>query len=317
MRVVPILLALSTSAFAQAKDGERAQDGLTPTDILPAGRFTGGARLAFALGEGTLEAGPASEDAELRQFLIVFEAQAGLGLGFEVEAQLPVAFSADFEVDGDGFELREEAKGLGDLGLALNYAVIRESKDDPQLFIGAFVILPTGDDDPGETELIVGNAVVTPGEEAGFGEGAFSFGFQAGVSKRMGNVEPYLLFRYLFAGTSDVDDVETDQADVGTLIFGLEIHAGEQVTVDLRAQLDFIGEEVDEDSTGAETTEEEHLGYGFQGRVYLSLGSQVALTAGAGITALEDHALDEESDFELTDTWVFGAELGLRVVFGR
>lgn len=315
MRVFPILLALSTSAFAQ--DGQRAQDGLTPTDVLPTGRFTAEARLIMTLGQGTLDTGPASIDGDIREFLVAFEAAAGLGLGFEIEARLPIAFTSEFSFEEGDAEFTQESKGLGDLELNLNYAIIQETKDDPQLIIGAFIVLPTGDDDPGEEEIVVGGVQIQDGEDAGIGDGAFGFGGQVGLSKRFGQVEPYFIFRYFVAGTSDVDDVETDHADVATILLGMEIHAGDQATIDLRAWVNINGEEVEEDDTGAETTEEKHASYGFQGRVYLSLGSQVAIVAGVGISAVEDHAIDEESQFELTDTWIFGAEFGLRIVFGR
>lgn len=312
---LPVFLALSTPAFAQ--DGSRAQDGLTPTDILPVGRFTAEARLIMSLGEGTLDAGPASIDGDIRQFLVAFEAAAGLGLGFEIEAQLPVAFTSEISFEEGNAEFTEEEKGLGDLTLGVNYAIIQQKGEEPQLIVGAFILLPVGDDDPGLAEIVAGGTVIQNGEEGGIGDGAFGFGGQIGLSKRFGNVEPYFVFRYFVHGESDVDDIETDHADIATILLGLEIHAGDQATVDLRAWVNINGEEVDEDATGAETTEEEHASYGFQGRVYLSLGSQVAIVAGVGISAVEDHALDEQAQFELTDTWLFGAEFGLRIVFGK
>jgi hypothetical protein len=315
MRVFPILLALSTSAFAQ--DGQRAQDGLTPTDVLPTGRFTADARLLLSFGEGTLDSGPASLDGDIRQFVAVFEAAAGLGMGFEIEAQLPVAFTSELSFEESGVEYTEESRGLGDLSLGLNYALIQQAKDEPQLIVGAFILLPVGDDDPSEPEISGAGIFDQPGEEGGIGDGAFGFGGQIGVSKRFGQVEPYFVFRYFVHGESEQDDIETDHADVATLLFGLEVHAGDQITLDFRAQVDVVGEETDEDELGDETTEEEHLTYGARGRIYLSLGSQVAIVAGVGISAVQDHALNEESDFDLTDTWLFDAEFGLRIVFGR
>lgn len=313
---LPVFLALSTPAFAQ--DGARAQDGLTPTDVLPVGRFTADARLVMAVGEGTLDSGPATIDGDIRQFLAVFEAALGLGMGFEVEAQLPVAFTSEISFDESGIEFTEESRGLGDLSLGVNYAIIQQKGDEPQLIAGAFILLPVGDDDPSEPEITGAGPFNQPGEEGGIGDGAFGFGGQIGVSKRFGNIEPYFLFRYFVHGESEESDIETDHADVASIILGLEIHAGDQATIDLRAWVDIRSEEVEEDTnTGAESTEEEHASYGFQGRVYLSLGSQVAIVAGVGISAVEDHALDEQSQFELTDTWLFGAEFGLRIVFGK
>src|SRR5688572_32445475 len=120
---LPLFLALSTSAFAQ--DGARAQDGLTPTDVLPMGRFTANARLAMSLGEGTLESGPASLEGDIRNFFVIFEAAAGLGMGFEIEAQLPVAITSEVSFEESGVEYTEESRGLGDLTLGANYAIIQ------------------------------------------------------------------------------------------------------------------------------------------------------------------------------------------------
>lgn len=315
---LPLLLSMAATAAAQ--DKKNAQDGLTPTDVLHTLRVTADARLQASLGQGTLEIGPASEDVDLKEFSVLFQAAVGLGMNFEVEASLPVAFTSEFEVDAAaGTEFRVEEQGLGDLTLGVNYAILRDNGDDPQLLIGAFVVLPTGDDDPAEAEIVVNNVVQQAGDEGGIGDGAFSYGFQIGLSKRFSNLEPYFLFRYLVGGDSDVDNVETDHADVATLLVGLEIHAGDQATVDLRAVLSMNSGEVDKLANGTEETEEAHLSYGFQGRVYLSLGGQVALVAGVGIIAVEDHALIEESPaaFELSDTWVFGAEFGLQISFGK
>lgn len=318
MRVLPILLAMSTSAFAQGKDGERAQDGLTPTDVLQMGRFTVDARLLMSIGSGTLEAGPGELEGEIRQFVAVFEAAAGLGAGFEIEAQLPIAFTSELSFDEGGVEFSEESKGLGDLTLGLNYAIIQQTADEPQLIIGAFILLPVGDDDPSEPEITGTGLFDQPGEDGGIGDGAFGFGGQVGLSKRFGNVEPYFLFRYFVHGESEVDDIETDHADVASILLGLEIHAGDQATIDLRVWADIRSEEVEEDTlTSTESTEEAHASYGFRGRVYLSLGSQVAIVAGVGLSAVEDHSIDEDSQIDLTDTWLFDAEFGLRVVFGR
>ncbi len=313
---LPLFLSLATAAAAQ--DGAKAQDGLTPTDILPMGRFTADARLVMGIGEGTLDAGPTTIDGDLREFQVVFRAAAGLGMGFEVEAELPVAFTSEVSFEESGVEFTEESKGLGDLILGLNYAIIQETKDEPQFLIGAFIVLPTGDDDPAEPEITGTGVFDQPGEDGGIGDGAFGFGGQIGVSKRFGQVEPYLLFRYFVAGESEVDDIETDHADILTILLGMEIHAGNQATVDLQLWVNMNGEEVAEDTlTNTESTEEQHASYGFQGRVFLSLGSQVAIVAGIGIAAVEDHAIDEENQLDLTDTWIFGAEFGLRIVFGR
>jgi hypothetical protein len=311
--------ALAASAWAQGKDGG-AQDGLTPTDVLPMGRFTATARLQTQLGTGTFDAfaGTVSEDIELRTFAVQFEAAVGIGYGFELEASLPYAFTLETEVDATGLDITEESKGIGDMNLGANYMILPDSASGPQLMVGAFMVLPTGDDTPSVAEVqSTIPALNQAGEEGGIGEGAFTFGFLAGISKRMENLEPYLLFRYRLGGSNEEDNIDTDYADVGSVLLGLEIHSGEQVTLDVRAVLDFYSKEVEEDTTGAKSTEEAYVQYGLEGRLYASLGSQFSLVIGLGFRALEDHAIDEEADLNIEDTFVYGAEIGLHIVLGR
>jgi hypothetical protein len=304
-------------SLALAQGDAKAQEGLTPTDILSMGRFTAAGYLGASIGQASLEANTFDEDGDIREFLLRLEVAVGLGAGFEVEASLPIALMSELEFDSGGVEFKQESKGLGDLTLGLNYALIQETKDAPQLLIGAFVVLPTGDDEAGEPEIVVNNVVVQDGEDAGFGTGAFQYGFQVGLSKRAGQVEPYLLFRYLFGGTGDDGDVETEFANVGTLLLGMEIHAGDQLTIDIRGILEFRSDEVEEDEFNNETTEEAHVSYGLQGRLYASLGSQVALVLGLGAFSTQDHAINEESDLDLTGVIIITAEVGLQISFGK
>lgn len=313
-----LVLALTTTALAQgAKDTERAQDGLTPTDVLPVGRFTADVRLAATLGQGTLSAGTASIDGDIQDFQLQLGVAAGLGGGFEIEAFLPYSFTAELQFEESGVEFTEESKGIGDMILGANLQLVEDTADSPNFIIGAFVLLPTGDDDPAEPEISGTIFFDSPGEEGGIGSGAFGYIFQAGLSKDFSGAEGYFLVRYLIHGTSDVDDEETDNSDILSFLLGVEIHAGDEVTVDLRAAVQFIGEEVTEFDGGGETTEETYFSYGLEARLYASLGSNLAFVVGVMGSALEDHALSEEADFVLEDTFVYGAEVGLHIVLGR
>jgi len=315
-----LVIALGSTAFAQgARDTERAQDGLTPTDVLPVGRFAADVRLAATLGQGTLDfAGVDQVDGDIRNFTLLLGVAAGLGGGFEIEALLPYAFTAELEIEEDDVTFSEESKGVGDLALGANLRLTEDTGTSPNFMIGAFVVLPTGDDDPAEPEIdLPGVLFDSPGEEGGIGSGAFGYGFQAGLSKDFSGAEGYFLIRYLINGTSDVDDVETDNADILSFLLGVEIHAGDEVTIDLRAVVDFAGEEVAEADDGSEVTEEAYFSYGLEARLYASLGSNLAFVVGITGRALEDHAIAEEADFVLEDTFVYGAEIGLHLVLGR
>jgi len=145
-----LVLALASTAVAQgAKDTERAQDGLTPTDVLPVGRFAADVRLAATLGQGSLDfAGAAEVDGDIRDFRLLLGVAAGLGGGFEIEAFLPYAFQVELEIEEDDATFSEESKGIGDLVLGANLRLVEDTATSPNFMVGAFVVLPTGDDDP-------------------------------------------------------------------------------------------------------------------------------------------------------------------------
>lgn len=320
MLPVALILALGTAAWAD-EGGKRAQDGLTPTDILPMGRFTADFALHMDLGTATLKAfsGALDESGDVKDFVAFLGVAVGVGMGVEIEAFLPYAFKSELKIDTANFDFENNAKGFGDLQIGANMTLIEETASSPHVMGGVFLIFPTGDDDPGQAKVTTPNpALNSSGRDGGIGEGAFEFGVQVGLSKRMENIEPYVLLRYKWGGSSDSHDVDTDHADIVTLLAGLEIHFGDAITIDARPFVEWHGKEIDKDSvTGAKDTEESHLQYGLQARLYAALGSSVALEFGVGIRSVEDHALSREADINLESTFLYSVEVGIRIVLGR
>lgn len=313
MGMLPVLLAF---ALTQG-EAQTWQEGLTPTDVLTAGRLTVQARLGAQIGEASLEAGGTfEEDGDIQAFNGFLHAAVGVGFNLEVEALLPFTFMEEIEVDSGGVGFTQTNRGVGDLTLGLNWAALRDGPNAVQLIGGVFIVLPTGSDDRGEPEFS-SPLGTTDGEDGGVGDGAFQYGLQVGLSKRLGLLEPYALFRYQIGGKGEDDNIETDNPDIATLLLGTEIHLGDALTIDGRLFFERIGEEVDEDDTGSESTTEAYTRYGVQGRVYLSLGPQVTLIAGLGAYKDSDHALVEEINLELTGVWLVTAEIGLQISLGR
>ena len=314
MGILSLFLALALTQEAQTW-----QEGLTPTDVLSMGRVTVAARLSAEIGSGSLQNDAVNfdENGDISRFDLLLEGAVGIGMNFEIEATLPVTFVEKLEISSGGIDFKQESKGLGDLSLGLNWAALRDGKDSVQLMFGAFVLLPTGDDERGQPEASVNGVQTLVGEEGGMGTGAFQFGFQAGISKRLSVLEPYLLFRYLVGGHGDDGDIKTDFPDVATLIVGSEFHFGDALTIDGRLIVNLTSEEVREDDTGGETTTASYSQIALQGRVYLSLGPTVTLIAGVGAYNNSDHELIQEANLELNDVWVFTAELGLQIALGK
>lgn len=314
MGILPLFLALALTQEAQTW-----QEGLTPTDVLTTGRATVAGRLSAEIGSGSLQNDTLDfdESGDISRFDLLLEGAVGIGMNFEIEASLPITFVEKLEFDSSGVDFTQESKGLGDLSLGVNWAALRDGKDTVQLMFGAFVLLPTGDDDRGQPEINLNGVQIQDGEDGGLGTGAFQFGFQAGLSKRLSVLEPYVLFRYLVGGNGDDGEIKTDFPNVATLIVGSEFHFGDALTIDGRLIVNLVDEEVREDDTGGETTTDSYSQIALQGRVYLSLGPSVTLIAGIGAYNDSDHEIIQEANLELNDVWVFTAELGLQIALGK
>lgn len=313
-----LVLAFGATAWAQ-DDGRRAQDGLTPTDILPMGRVTVGLGIETVIGKATLTGfgGALDEKGDLRTYDLQLAVAAGLGFGIEVEAFIPYAFETTLDIDSGGVEFKDTAKGIGDLSMAVNMRLAEESASSPHVMAGLILVFPTGSDDPGEPEVTSPvPAFNTSGEDGGIGDGAFKLGAQLGISKRFENLEPYAMVRYMWGNKSSHGAIETDRSDVINFLVGMEIHAGDQITIDFRAVLDYFTKEVDKDN-GTKSTEEAHYQYGVEGRLYGSLGSQVSVVLGVGFRSIQDHAIDKEADLNLEGTYLVTVELGIQIVLGR
>lgn len=88
--------------------------------------------------------------------------------------------------------------------------------------------------------------------------------------------------RYLVStGTQDEDDLEIDHPDTFSLLAGAMLPIGETTHLDLRLNVNHVGDEVAEDDFGNESTEEAHLTFNVETRFYFTVGSTATLILGA------------------------------------
>jgi hypothetical protein len=294
-----------------------AQDGLTPTDVLDGGHASVTGRLQFTQGQGTLTSGTIDLDADISEFQFILEGAVGLGMGFEVEASLPYQFTGDLEIDGAGTTQEFEEIGFGDLLLSPVYRLLGDGKECLQVIAGAMIVLPTGKKEPAEPEGSIGPLPLN-GEEGGIGNGIWRFGALAGISMRAGLVEPYFTVSWLSGGTTDVqnDSIEVERPDLWTLTLGSEFHLGEQITFDLRTIVEVVGDEIEENSLGVETTEESHFQNGWQAQLSYTAGAGLTLIAGVGVSFLDDSTVDDTANIDLEDTFFYSATVGIHIVLG-
>ncbi|MFN3485888.1 MAG: hypothetical protein ACK44W_10455 [Planctomycetota bacterium] len=312
--VLGLFLAWVPAAWAQ-------DDALTPTDVLEAGQFSATARLQFLSGQGDLRNDPVLElDLEEQTFEAILGIALGLGAGFEVELSIPYRFRGTLQGDGEflgaSLETEDESLGFGDLQISPVYRLLKEDAAAPQLIVGAIAVAPTGNDKRGDAEIELGGVPISDGEEGGVGQGVWKFGALAGISKRLGLVEPYVLVSYVWGGERERNDVDEERADVTTVLAGAEWHLSPAARLDTRAIFLLVGEDVTEES-GQEAIEESHFRFGFQASLYAHLGGGFTLILGGGVLFIEDHTLDkvDQEDLEKAFQWNLG--VGLHFLFGR
>ena len=310
-------LAYSIALVLGLASAARAQESLLPTYVNDASEFTLTGRLGYIAGEGTLT-NPAF-DIDFEDTIVLAEIRFAVGIGgrFEIEAAVPFAFSGSGEADESNVEFEIETAGMGDMSLDLNYAIIQESKSSPQVFAGLVMVLPVGDDDFGVPEIRIGGVQVQDGEEAGLGEGVFKAGLQVGVSKELTGAHVYGLVRFIAATqTQEEDDVEIERPDVFTFIAGAMVPLGSNSNLDLRLNVNFVGDEVEEDDTFGDTTEEAHYRATLEALLYFQVGDTAAIILGGSVGMTEDHAIDEEAELDLEEVFTYGLQLGLHLRFG-
>jgi opacity protein-like surface antigen len=313
-------LALSALLLAASPSALLAQDALTPTDVLEFGQIAATGRLQATTLKATAVSAAIDLDLDSLSYQFVLEGAVGLGMGFELEAEIPYQFAGD--TDGDGTilglpaTLDSEQSGFGDLQLRPIYRFLKEDASSPQLVLGLILVAPTGNDKDGEAEINSAALGFQPGEEGGIGSGVWSYGVMAGVSKKLGPVEPYLAGTFVWGGERDVDGVDEDRADVGTLLAGAELHLTEQARLDVRAFFQSVGKDITEDDA-VKQEEEAHTQFGGQILLYIKLGGALTLVAGGSAVAVEDHEVDDTLLLDAEDAFYWTAQLGLHLFFGK
>ena len=295
-----------------------AQESLLPTYVNDTSEVTLTADLRYVAGVGTLTNPLFDIDFDDTHFLSEFRAAVGIGGGFEIEASVPFEFSGTGEADESGVEFEVETAGLGDLTLEGNYVITKAGKETPHVMAGLVIVLPTGDDDFATPEIRLGGVQVQDGEEGGIGDGVFKLGLQFGVSKQVTGAHLYGLARFVVpTDKQDADDSEIDHSDVFTLVGGALLPLGGTSNLDLRLTFMYEGDEIEEeDLTGAEATEEAHLSLLLEPRFYFSVGSTATIVLGGSLGWVEDHAVDEEAELDLEDTFIYGINLGVHLRLG-
>jgi hypothetical protein len=295
-----------------------AQEGLTPTDVHDFGEFSASLRAQIAQGQGDLTTNAFDLDFDLAQYSLLLQGAVGLGMGFEVEAQIPYLIQGTSDAEGDvggiPSDIESESLGFGDAQLGLVYRLLKEDATSPQLILGALVVAPTGNDADGRADGNLG-VLTLDGEEGGAGDGVWSYGVGAGVSRRFGMFEPYLVGAYLFGGNRTQDGVDEERSDVGTVILGAELHVTGQATIDVRIIGQFVGEDVQEDG-GAKKEAEDHFDHTYAATLYVNLGPGLTLLAGGALTFVGDHEVDTAVGLELEDSILYSFQLGLHLNFG-
>jgi hypothetical protein len=304
-----VVLASAGSAWSQ--------ESLLPTHISGSGEVIVTGEVRFIAGQGSLTNPAFDIDFDDTRFFGLLRAGVGLGGSFELEAMLPYEFTGQGEADESGVEFETETAGMGDLTFDLNYLITPASKTSPQVMAGLVVVVPSGNDDFATPEIRINGTVVQDGEEGGLGEGVFKVGLQFGVSKQVATTHLYGVARFLVpTSTQDEDDVEIDRPDVFSIQVGALLGLGGTADLDLRLTFNYVGDEIEEDETGGESTEEAHINLVLEPRFYFSVGDTISIILGGTVGWEEDHAVIEEAELDLEDTFVYGVTLGLHLRLG-
>jgi hypothetical protein len=309
---LPALILLGCASASWAQD-----DALLPTHLIDGGQVYVTGNLQYLGGQGDADILSNSGDFDLSIFSFEIDAGIGLGSNFEIDASITYQFigktNADFSSSSTEFETEEV--GFSDLLLNPRFAILKDSTVTPQLIVGAIAVAPVGNDKDGQTEITSGGTVTQPGEEGGIGDGVWRYGLQAGVSKRLAVLEPYLLAEYLLADDRKKDGVKEEPGDVLNLTIGARWHLGPTAILDTRLLVTRTSK-AKEETSGTQTEEEAHLVYGGQLALYLKVGPGAYFTIGAGLSSIEDHEVNDALQMEIKDNLNWFAGIGLHILFG-
>jgi hypothetical protein len=315
IRAFTAMLFLAGASAAWAQD-----DALLPTHLIDGGQVFATGTLLYFGGQGDATIGPVGGDFKQSAFLLRLDGGIGLGAGFEVDASINYQFigktKSDFASGGNTAEFETENVGFGDLVLNPRWAPIRDSATSPQLVVGAILVAPTGNDKSGTTGTTINGVETQQQEDGGNGDGIWRYGFEAGISKKLAVVEPYLVVNYVFADDRRKNGVEEEGADVLNISVGAFLHFSPATTLDLRATVTRNSKETSE-SGGAQDEEEEHNIYTLQAALLLKAGSGATFFITAGAAIVEDHEVSQLAAIDIEDdlTWFVG--VGLHLLFGK
>lgn len=307
------ILGSASAALAQEKHA------LTPTDVLEFGQFSATGTFRMNAGTGTLADPTTDVDLDTESFLFQLDAAVGLGMGFEVELSIPWQFKGSLEGDGtfggSSIELEQDVDGVGDLTLAAVYRMLKEDSLTPQWILGVVVVPPSSSAKQGQAGVILGGVQTQQEEDAAIGDGVWKYGFETGISKTMGLVEPYALVSYVFGGSRTRNGVRENRADVLSLVLGAEWHVTPAASIDTRAVFQHEGKDITEDNL-AKAAEEAHWNYGAQVGVYINLGGGFTLVAGGAVFLVEDHQTNDLTMIDQNDAFFYQVVFGVHFFFG-
>jgi hypothetical protein len=223
------------------------------------------------------------------------------------------ATEAEFQSAAVEFESME--RGFSDLIFGVRYGLLRDSAVAPQLIIGAVFVAPVGNAKDGQTGQTVGGVETVDQEEGGIGQGVWHYGVEAGISKRLAIVEPYLTTSYVFGGCRRKDGVTENRADVWNLTAGAQWHLSPLATLDTRAIVTRPGRDKQE-TGGTEIKEEGHFTYTGQASLFLKMGGPATLIIGGGVTFVQDHEVNDVVQLSLERDYAWFVHVGLHLLIG-
>lgn len=311
-RSLPAFLLLALGSAAWADD-----DALLPTHLIEAGQVFGTATVRYIGGKGDVSFLGAAGKLDQSFLQLQLDAGVGLGAGFEVDASITSQWIGDTtaKFGGANTELESLSRGFGDLVVEGRYRLLKDDVALPQLVLGAIVVAPTGNDKDGQPGITVGSTQTQSKEESGIGQGVWRYGVEAGISKNLVVVEPYLATSYVFGDKRTKNGVKEDRADVWSLMMGAEWNVTPQATIDTRAILARPG--VDKQESGGTTAKEEsHMTYTGMVHLYVKLGGPLTLVFGGGVTFVQDHQVSDVAQLELEDDYAWFINVGLHLLLG-
>ena len=312
--LIPWVLVLAAATPSWAADND---DALLPTHLIDGGRVFATATFQYLQGKGDADLFGSSGDFDQKAYQVQLDAGVGLGAGFEIDAsivgQIRGTTKADFSTPNVEFE--SESRGFSDLTIAALYRILKDDTAVPQFIVGGIVVAPVGNDKNGQPETTIGGTKIQDSEEAGIGQGVWHYGLEAGISKNLVVVEPYLLTSYVFGGKRRENGVNENRADVWNVMVGAQWHLSPGATIDTRAIFTRDGIDRHEDN-GTQVKEQNHFTYTGMANLYLHLGGGVTFIVGGGAFFVEDHELNDLAQLSSKDDFIWFVQAGLHILLG-